>query len=895
MDSFKENNLSIAMYTSYLLVDNKQQVTAIINDTTKNTTQKLLFLNRLVTKEATLESPLFLSLYQQILLKNYQIRYNTLRQGITVFSQINQLHTSVVNTASVNHIQNQLDVYTSLLNTIDSSGNGRNGGDGDGGDSSSDKTNDNTLKTMNIVLNKAEELYNDINDIFKSNTLSSVLYKDIVSLPSPISPLSLSPTTMTTTATTTSTTTTTTTTIPSTSILPPMEQMEFDEAISNLDTILNASIGGDIRNRAAGGVESNISTVFDPPTTVEYYNEPPLSMPSPPPASFSPISPLSPSLPSPPPPLLSPTTTTFSEGDVSISSFTTTTTAAAAATTAQDEKEEEEDENYNISMSSNTVTNLVKQVLLELIEKNQNSLGNVLHLTTLVDLQKLKQYLNQETNVSSSFRVTFNFADCKYLLMKKLERLASKFFNVRCLPDSLERLVNAFVTDDSIIYLENEQIQSTIRTIIKNISRGENARVQMTEFEYNTIVNKDVKQLVNLYNERERLFVDFDPSPSTTTSRLARNSQVRFDVEGDTASSRAVSGRTRAPLFSPYSKSGEKRRKRGDSRYYFESTEESSPTRNIVRSRSPITRQLRTPSPPISPSSIRRRQRQSLTPHPETYIPFGTESEEEEEEEEEEEREEEMRQVMLERENLEREEMTKRRRAAQSNEEFIRSKAQEFARTGVNMQLERLIKVTNDMRRLYDFCICKNPLNTVPKGSDYASLLKRLDQYNLDAIQMDVNFAELLFPLTLYHSSDMSPAHTIELEFKIINYIFLASNYFQRCAENFYNIKQDFNMYGPFRQLDSMVMFVIKFNFLCDLRNFAATLEDVSSNKVPNMKIHNVLMMRDKMIRLYYNRLQFDTFTRSGIAIADTTEKRDANKKYIDRLITLMNANFNVV
>jgi Nucleopolyhedrovirus capsid protein P87 len=100
-------------------------------------------------------------------------------------------------------------------------------------------------------------------------------------------------------------------------------------------------------------------------------------------------------------------------------------------------------------------------------------------------------------------------------------------------------------------------------------------------------------------------------------------------------------------------------------------------------------------------------------------------------------------------------------------------------------------------------------------------------------------------------------------------------------------MRNEFNKMVKLHQPDSVVMFVIKFNFICDMRNFVLQyLEDISPNRQPNMKILNVLIMRDKIVKKEFSKLQVQTYRKSSVA---------KNSKYLDKLIKLMNADFNII
>nr|ALR72225.1 p87 [Anticarsia gemmatalis multiple nucleopolyhedrovirus] len=220
---------------------------------------------------------------------------------------------------------------------------------------------------------------------------------------------------------------------------------------------------------------------------------------------------------------------------------------------------------------------------------------------------------------------------------------------------------------------------------------------------------------------------------------------------------------------------------------------------------------------------------------------------------------------------------TKRKRQREEDKNFLQLKALELSKyAGVNERMEKIVQVTRAMQQTYDYCNCKNTINGTPNANAFVNLLMRLNTYNLSHVEMTVNFYELLYPLTLYNDESN----------RIIGYIFAASNYFQNCAKNYERMRVEFNQYGPFVQLDSMVMFVIKFNFLCDLQTFFGKIDNMPSLGQPNVYIHNVLVMRDKIVKLAFNSLQYNIVPKSE-------SRRDP--KHLQRLIMLMNGNFNIM
>ncbi|AUR45076.1 viral capsid associated protein [Spilosoma obliqua nucleopolyhedrosis virus] len=218
-----------------------------------------------------------------------------------------------------------------------------------------------------------------------------------------------------------------------------------------------------------------------------------------------------------------------------------------------------------------------------------------------------------------------------------------------------------------------------------------------------------------------------------------------------------------------------------------------------------------------------------------------------------------------------------RKRRREEDKNYLRLKALELSKyAGVNERMEKIVQVTKAMQQTYDYCNCKNTISGTPSAVTFVQLLRRLNTYNLSHVEMTVNFYELLYPLTLYDDESN----------RIVSYIFAATNYFQNCAKNFGNMRVDFNKYGPFPQIDSLVMFVIKFNFLCDLQAFFGKIDTLPMLAQPNIKVHTVLVMRDKIVKLAFNELQYDTTLK-------TDNRRDP--KHLQRLIQLMNADFNVI
>ncbi|AAP29879.1 capsid associated protein [Choristoneura fumiferana multiple nucleopolyhedrovirus] len=218
-----------------------------------------------------------------------------------------------------------------------------------------------------------------------------------------------------------------------------------------------------------------------------------------------------------------------------------------------------------------------------------------------------------------------------------------------------------------------------------------------------------------------------------------------------------------------------------------------------------------------------------------------------------------------------------RKRRREEDKNFLRLQALKLIEyANVNERMEKIVQVTRAMQKTYDYCNCKNTISGTPDAANFVNLLRRLNTYNLSHVEMTVNFYELLYSLTLYNDESNS----------IINYIFAAAKYFQNCAKNFVRMRAEFNAHGPFAQIESMVMFVIKFNFLCDLQAFFGKIDSLPTLGQPNMNIHTVLVMRDKIVKQAFNALQYDTTPKID-------NRRDP--KHLQRLIQLMNADFNII
>jgi hypothetical protein len=219
-----------------------------------------------------------------------------------------------------------------------------------------------------------------------------------------------------------------------------------------------------------------------------------------------------------------------------------------------------------------------------------------------------------------------------------------------------------------------------------------------------------------------------------------------------------------------------------------------------------------------------------------------------------------------------------RKRRREEDKNLLRLKALELSKyAGVNERMEKIVEVTKAMQQTYDYCNCKNTINGIPNANSFVYLLRRLNTYNLSHVEMTVNFYELLYPLTLYNDESS----------RIIGYIFGAANYFQNCAKNYEHMRNEFNQHGPFVQLDSLVMFVIKFNFLCDLQAFFGKIDKIPTLGQPNVNIHTVLVMRDKIVKLAFNALQYNIMSKN--------ENKLRDPKHLQRLIMLMNGNFNIM
>ncbi|ANF29690.1 vp80 [Catopsilia pomona nucleopolyhedrovirus] len=486
----------------------------------------------------------------------------------------------------------------------------------------------------------------------------------------------------------------------------------------------------------------------------------------------------------------------------------------------------DEDEKYDEAIQSNFYNATVKAVLLRLIAKADAHLKHKLHITTVYQLKKLKNYLNSDTN-ADDFKIFFNIDDCQ--MMRNLSNLASKFFNVRCAPDTLDVIIEAFKyynnsNDDdddknimlSILNGENNRIARAVKKIINEFDSSSLSsssllpQITLYQTDYESVKNKNVKALLDVYNTRSAINLIKDENGD--------NESTNDESDADTTT---TSG------SSPSSSSGSRR----------------------------------------SANRVNRKRRRRANSDESTESSTDEQSNNDDNDDD--------------HNNIEHDYEKERKRRRVEDENFLKLKALEFSKTAINEKLEKIILVTDGMRQLYEYCNCKNSLETLPAAANYASLLKRLNMYNLNHVEMNVNFYELMFPLTLYDDINDN-----QLAYKLINYIFLSSTYFQNCAKNFYRLRQTFDAYGPFKQIDFMVMFVIKFNFLCDMRNFARTINEMVPNKQPNMKVHNVLVMRDKVVKSTFNKLQFKTFTRND---------RVRNIKHLEKLINLMNANYNII
>ncbi|ABE68489.1 vp80 [Plutella xylostella multiple nucleopolyhedrovirus] len=448
----------------------------------------------------------------------------------------------------------------------------------------------------------------------------------------------------------------------------------------------------------------------------------------------------------------------------------------------------DQDKDYNAAYTADEYNSLVKTVLLRLIEKALATLKNRLHITTIDQLKKFRDYLNSDAD-AGEFQIFLNQEDC--VILKNLSNLASKFFNVRCVADTLEVMLEALRNNIELVQPESDAVRRIVIKMTQEIKDSSTPlyNIAMYKSDYDAIKNKNIKTLFDLYNDR--LPINFLDTSATSPVRK-------------------ISGKRSAE-------------------------DDLLPTRSSKRAN-----------------------------RPEINV-ISSEDEQEDDDVE----------------DVDYEKESKRRKL--EDEDFLKLKALEFSKDIVNEKLQKIIVVTDGMKRLYEYCNCKNSLETLPSAANYGSLLKRLNLYNLDHIEMNVNFYELLFPLTLYNDNDNSDK---TLSHQLVNYIFLASNYFQNCAKNFNYMRETFNVFGPFKQIDFMVMFVIKFNFLCDMRNFAKLIDELVPNKQPNMRIHSVLVMRDKIVKLAFSNLQFQTFSKKD---------KSRNTKHLQRLIMLMNANYNVI
>lgn len=121
----------------------------------------------------------------------------------------------------------------------------------------------------------------------------------------------------------------------------------------------------------------------------------------------------------------------------------------------------DQDKDYNAAYTADEYNYLVKTVLLRLIEKALATLTNRLHITTIDQLKKFRDYLNSNAN-AGEFQIFLNQQDC--VMLKNLSNLASKFFNVRCVADTLEVMLEALRNNIELVQPESDAVR---RIVIK--------------------------------------------------------------------------------------------------------------------------------------------------------------------------------------------------------------------------------------------------------------------------------------------------------------------------------------------------------------------------------------------------------------------------------------------
>ncbi|AOT85524.1 vp80 [Cyclophragma undans nucleopolyhedrovirus] len=486
----------------------------------------------------------------------------------------------------------------------------------------------------------------------------------------------------------------------------------------------------------------------------------------------------------------------------------------------------DDDEQYNAAYQVVVYNDIVKTVLLRMIEKARAFAHTRLHITTLHQMDKLRNHINSNSKQSVTFY--FNINDCSNVI-PRLVKLCEKFFDLRCVPDTLESVVDVFYSAmPSLTQNEIAEIKVLVNKIVENV-RGNPSilpTINIYRQEYESIQNKNVKMLFDLYSNRSAInLIDEQTEMTLVAADTADTNAAAAAAAAAADINAAASADTNAAAAA--ADAGIAKRKLD----IIDLSEDE--TANVV--------------------SSKKNARRTIT------LDYTSGDDEND--------------------DITDYEYDRLKREIE-DEAYLSLKSLEFSKEAVNENLQKIINVTNDMKRLYQYCNCKNSLDTTPNAQDYASLLKYLNTYNLNHIQMSVNFYEMLFPLTLYDDNDDT------VFYKIVKYIFLASVYFQNCAKNFYHMRQTFNMYGPFNQIDHMVMFVIKFNFLCDLRHFVNEVNELYSNKHPNVKIHSMLVMRDKVVNAYYSKLQYHMPNRLN---------RRRRNVYLYRLMMLMNGDYNII
>ncbi|QYC92658.1 VP80 [Trabala vishnou gigantina nucleopolyhedrovirus] len=170
-----------------------------------------------------------------------------------------------------------------------------------------------------------------------------------------------------------------------------------------------------------------------------------------------------------------------------------------------------------------------------------------------------------------------------------------------------------------------------------------------------------------------------------------------------------------------------------------------------------------------------------------------------------------------------------------------------------------LISIVTTIPNNIDLTLMNCPTNNLdifPKYYNFRKSLTRIENLNLNLLDNNVRFYEMLVPLAVYGGDEIS-------ESQIIWFIAKADVYFVACANNYVSIVDAITNLS---NRDRVFMFIIKYNFLWHYKIFIRTLSASALTAFNSRKILNTLYIYDKNVQNAFDNLPL-SFSRKPTSV----------------------------